>query len=135
MTFTPFLDRPSMGQLAAMAAGPNGWACPRCGCCDWRVASSYLRADGIRRRQRVCRNCGHAMPTYESPIQPQPEPAIGPEANGQKSEVREAPPVADPADDGLPAGLVLEPDPPAIETPPAAVSRDKPRRKRKPKES
>jgi hypothetical protein len=105
--FVPFHERPSLGQLAAMAAAGNAWACPRCGCCDWRVASSYLRADGIRRRQRVCRNCGHALPTYETPVKPEPESRDHPPA------VSQAAPIAAAGDDGLPAGIVLEPEPPA----------------------
>ena len=52
---------------AAAAAGSDLWACPRCGCRDWRVVNSH-EYGGPRRRQRECRNCGYDLPTLEVPI-------------------------------------------------------------------
>ncbi len=46
------------------AAARRGIACPACGCRDWRVASTR-RDEGIIRRYRVCRNCGHHKTTTE----------------------------------------------------------------------
>lgn len=50
-------DRPTARELAAQTQAAEGpWVCPRCGCQDWRVESSYM-AIGRRQRRRVCRNC------------------------------------------------------------------------------
>lgn len=50
-------DRPTARELAAQTEAAEGsWVCPRCGCMDWRVESSYM-AIGRRQRRRVCRNC------------------------------------------------------------------------------
>lgn len=53
----------------AEAQGADFWACPRCGCRDWRVRDSRLE-DGNepRKRQRVCRNCNGILPTQELPV-------------------------------------------------------------------
>lgn len=62
--------RKSLQQLTAEAEETDGadpWACPRCGCKDWRVVGTYER-NGKRRRQRVCRNCKQTMRTYEVPV-------------------------------------------------------------------
>lgn len=62
--------RKSLRQLADEAAeadGANPWACPRCGCTDWRVVDSRLIGT-TRRRQRACRNCHTAIPTLEVPV-------------------------------------------------------------------
>ena len=64
--------RKSLGQLAADAVRADGtdpWACPRCGCKDWRVVGTYER-NGKRRRQRVCRHCNQAIRTFEVPVPP-----------------------------------------------------------------
>jgi hypothetical protein len=58
--------RPSASELAAQSNGADPWACPRCGCADWRVVNTYL-IDGKRRRQRACRNCHTPLITYEVP--------------------------------------------------------------------
>ncbi len=47
------------------AAAQNGIACPKCGCRDWRVASTR-RDEGAIRRYRVCRYCGEHKTTFES---------------------------------------------------------------------
>ncbi len=52
---------PKSLQEFADEATPNPWACPRCGCCDWRVESSYVVASGDRHRRRICRHCGQAL--------------------------------------------------------------------------
>lgn len=62
--------RKTLAEMEAEAAGVDPWACPRCGCNDWRVESTYQTAAGIRRR-RVCRNCGRGLlKTTESPVVP-----------------------------------------------------------------
>ncbi len=64
--------RKTLQQLAIEAAqsqNADPWACPRCGCKDWRVAGTYVR-NGKRRRQRVCRHCHQTLITYEVPVQP-----------------------------------------------------------------
>lgn len=57
-------DEPKKGktlaEMFAEARGANPWACPRCGCVDSRVVSSYMIAAG-RRRRRVCRHCGQGL--------------------------------------------------------------------------
>lgn len=70
MTYVPPEDRQSLSQLAAesiQSEGADPWACPKCGCCDWRVVNTYLR-DGKRRRQRACRHCHTPMITLEVPV-------------------------------------------------------------------
>jgi transcriptional regulator NrdR family protein len=53
---------------AANAAGPDPWACRRCGCKDWRVVDSRM-ATGERKRKRVCRHCGQGfIDTSEVPV-------------------------------------------------------------------
>lgn len=108
---TPIGKRLTMQQMAALAVRAEGrdpWACPKCGCKDWRVVSSFQRANGDRRRLRVCRHCGFELPTIEAPLSPDPEP---PEAA--------TPPPAGPplpaagSNDGLPTGIILTPDSPA----------------------
>ncbi len=61
--------RLSLAQMAAQTVnneGGDAWACPRCGCRDWRVVNSHLRG-GERRRQRQCRHCGEPLRTLEVP--------------------------------------------------------------------
>jgi hypothetical protein len=57
----PPAERPTAAELAALsrAAAGDVWACPRCGCRDWRVRKTAQRAAGVR-RSRVCRHCGQA---------------------------------------------------------------------------
>jgi hypothetical protein len=43
--------------------GPR--ACRRCGCCDFRVVTTWRLRDGTIRRQRVCRHCGQDSYTSE----------------------------------------------------------------------
>jgi hypothetical protein len=50
----------TLSDLFAEAAGRDPWSCPRCGCKDSRVESSYMTAAG-RRRRRICRNCGQGV--------------------------------------------------------------------------
>lgn len=52
---------------AEAAEGRDIWACPACGCKDWRIANSH-EWGGPRKRQRICRHCGHEMPTQEVPV-------------------------------------------------------------------
>lgn len=70
--------RKSLGQLRREAqeqayresqegSGVDPWACPSCGCKDWRIANSH-EYGGPRKRQRICRNCGHELPTLEVPV-------------------------------------------------------------------
>ena len=62
--------KPKSLQEMADEAKPDPWACPRCGCRDWRVESSYVVASGNRRRRRVCRHCGQSLlRTEERPRQ------------------------------------------------------------------
>jgi transcriptional regulator NrdR family protein len=50
-------DRPTARELAAQTHAAEGaWVCPRCGCQDWKVESSYM-AIGRRQRRRICRHC------------------------------------------------------------------------------
>lgn len=64
-------SRPTLAQLAAGTAGADGWACPRCGCEDWRVEDSYwVTGAQERRRRRFCRNCKQVLHTREVPIEP-----------------------------------------------------------------
>lgn len=62
--------RKSLQQLAndaVQADGLDPWACPRCGCKDWRVVDSRL-VGGARKRQRACRHCHTNLPTLEVPV-------------------------------------------------------------------
>lgn len=63
-------ERPTARELAAQSRGSDPWACPRCGCKDWRVVNSYMSGDA-RRRQRVCRHCHQVLITYEMPEKPE----------------------------------------------------------------
>jgi len=44
----------------------GGLGCPKCGCLDWRVSSTWGARGAIRRR-RVCRHCGYEISTSETP--------------------------------------------------------------------
>ena len=50
----------SLREMAA-EGDANPWVCRRCGCCDWRVESSYVVVSGNRRRRRICRHCGKSV--------------------------------------------------------------------------
>lgn len=39
--------------------------CAECGCPDFEVANVYRWTGGIRKRRRICRNCGLPEVTYE----------------------------------------------------------------------
>jgi transcription elongation factor Elf1 len=54
-------QRPTLQQLQAIA---GEWACPRCGCEDWRVVDSRM-VDNGRKRIRACRNCSQRLQTIE----------------------------------------------------------------------
>ena len=56
--------RPSLGELKTETTDP--WACPRCGCMEWRVHKSYSCKDGAKKRIRYCRNCKHIRTSYET---------------------------------------------------------------------
>ncbi len=56
----------SLHEMAA-EADIDPWACPRCGCRDWRVPESYPLKSGDRRRWRECRHCRYRMRTLETP--------------------------------------------------------------------
>lgn len=60
-------ERPTLADLAAKSREANPWACPSCGCCDWRVVNSHAYA-GPRKRQRECRNCKAPLRTLELPV-------------------------------------------------------------------
>lgn len=63
-------ERPTLGELAAQGGSGDGWECPRCGCCDWRVEDSYfVRGRQERRRRRFCRHCKQVLHTREVPIE------------------------------------------------------------------
>ena len=53
--------QPKSLQEFADDAEADPWACPRCGCRDWRVESSYIVKNGNRRRRRICRHCGQSL--------------------------------------------------------------------------
>jgi len=57
-------NRPTLRQLAA---GVEGWICPRCGCERWWVSDT--RFDGGVIRKRECRNCHKLIKTIEQPIE------------------------------------------------------------------
>lgn len=62
--------RKSLAEFAAEAAKieqRDGFLCPSCGCNDWRVRISRLRA-GYRQRERICRHCGYPLLTIEIPL-------------------------------------------------------------------
>lgn len=64
-------DRPTARELAAQTQAAEGaWVCPRCGCMDWRVESSYM-ATNRRQRRRVCRNCRQEILRTSEVVVPQ----------------------------------------------------------------
>ena len=55
-----YLNRAGLGTL-------RPWACPRCGCRDWRVANTYgCKTDQSIHRRRICRNCNHVRISVET---------------------------------------------------------------------
>lgn len=50
--------------MASLSASTRGVECCKCGCRDTRVRKTKPD-DGIIRRIRVCRNCGHRWATFE----------------------------------------------------------------------
>ena len=59
-------ERPTLAQLAAHS-NANPWACPRCGCRDWRVANTYdCKTDSSIHRRRICRNCNEVRISIET---------------------------------------------------------------------
>jgi transcriptional regulator NrdR family protein len=63
-------ERKSLEQWVADAAQADGvdpWACPGCGCKDWRVIDSRI-VGTTRRRQRACRKCHRPLRTLEVPV-------------------------------------------------------------------
>ena len=61
----PMDERPTAQQLAAQSRGGDGYACPRCGCKDWRgegnsaVNETRHPVNGNSTvRRRICRHCG-----------------------------------------------------------------------------
>lgn len=62
--------RKTLQELAAQSRA-NAWACPRCGCLDWRTINSYFApSDGTRHRRQRCRNCNYTRMTWESTTPP-----------------------------------------------------------------
>lgn len=62
--------RPTMAELATQGNGQGPWACPTCGCRNWRVLDTREAANGNIGRTRHCRLCGPDGPriyTEESP--------------------------------------------------------------------
>jgi len=57
-------QRPTIAQMRAQTNG-EGWECPRCGCCDWRVVDSRQFGE-TRRRVRACRHCHAVIRTIET---------------------------------------------------------------------
>ena len=69
----PPYERPSLSQLAAQGTG-EGWECPRCGCCDWRVINSYyVTSTQSRHRRRECRHCHQLLTTREVTLESMPD--------------------------------------------------------------
>ncbi len=52
----------------AMSNGQNPWACRSCGCINWKVKDSRFNGAEPKKRERMCRNCGEPMTTYEVPV-------------------------------------------------------------------
>ena len=51
--------------LRKLVYGPNGRACPDCGCTDFRVTNKWVNADGTVRRLKKCRRCGRPVHSSE----------------------------------------------------------------------
>lgn len=72
-------ERKSLSQMAAEAGGGvSGYACPRCGCKDWRgedgsfvESTRHPKGEQYSRRKRICRNCGQASFTTFEVIVPE----------------------------------------------------------------
>jgi transcription elongation factor Elf1 len=64
----PKRKRWTLRQLADKAKGEDAWSCRVCGCRDWRVSNTYING-GVRKRNRICRNCGEPLATIEIPVQ------------------------------------------------------------------
>lgn len=55
-------------RIDAMAnEGQNAWACPTCGCRDFRVTNVWY-SGGNKKRLRKCRNCDEPITTCELPV-------------------------------------------------------------------
>lgn len=73
--------RVTLEQLA-QSANANPWACPRCGCMEWRTIKTYFAVtDNMRHRRQMCRHCGYKRMTWESAIPPQD---IEPQSNNER---------------------------------------------------
>lgn len=63
-------QRKTLEQMAAEARS-NPWACPRCGCMDWRTVDSYFCVTtSMRHRRQRCRHCSYTRMTWESATPP-----------------------------------------------------------------
>jgi predicted RNA-binding Zn-ribbon protein involved in translation (DUF1610 family) len=47
--------------------GSSAWACPKCGCKDFRVARTWHLGNN-KKRLRECRHCGETLTTCEVPV-------------------------------------------------------------------
>lgn len=59
--------RKSLEQMQIEALRNEGLGalqCSQCGSCNFRVSNTWI-IDGVRKRIRRCRNCGHPMTTFE----------------------------------------------------------------------
>ena len=69
-------ERPTAQQLAAQSNGGDAYACPRCGCKDWRGEDNsavektrHPSGGGQTIRRRICRHCGQsAFRTIEAVV-------------------------------------------------------------------
>lgn len=68
------MDEPQRRPLTEMANETRkieaesgiGLACPKCGCRDTRVSTTWHSSDGMEtKRSRICRNCGQHLTSRE----------------------------------------------------------------------
>ena len=60
----------SLAKMREEAIRQHGeMVCVKCGCRQFRTSNTW-QTNGLIRRRRVCRNCGYAFPTIETPVPP-----------------------------------------------------------------
>jgi predicted nucleic-acid-binding Zn-ribbon protein len=52
----------TLAEMAALASGVKGVACPKCGCQDFRTYKTIQGAE-VTFRYKSCRHCGHRVLT------------------------------------------------------------------------